>query len=136
MPEDINKILELARPSAPQPAGQAAVSRSARVSRVCGFLVLGSVILFWLVVGLFLISETAGGNSAKLFEFVAVAECCLLPCLSITAVIAAIVGLVGARRHHGNGKAVVWAIVLTVLAVAGFMVPIYVIHSRITIHFW
>ena len=135
MPEDLEEILELTNPPAPQPTAQPAVSRSARFSRACGFLALGSVILFWLVVGLFLISETAGSNSEKWFEFVAVAEFCLLPCLSITAVIAAIVGLVGARRHPGNGKTVVWAIVLTVLAVAGFIVPICVILSRITIHF-
>jgi len=133
MPEEIEKILELARPPATQPAGEPTASRSARISRVCGFLALGSVILFWLMIGLFYLAEKSGGNAENLFEFLLVSECCLLPCLSITAVITAIVGLVGAKRHPGNRKAVVWAIVLTLVAVAGYLAPIIIFLSHMTL---
>ena len=133
MPEEIEKILELTKPPADQPAAKPIISKSARISRACGLLALGSVVFFWLMIGLFLISETAGGNAESLFEFLLVSECCLLPCLSITAVITAIVGLVGAKRHPGNRKAAVWAIVLTLLSVAGFLVPIIIFLSHMTL---
>jgi hypothetical protein len=130
MPEEIEKILELARPSAPQATGKPTVAKSARVSRICGLLALGSVVFFWLMIGLFYLAEKSGGNTEKLFEFLLVSECCLLPCLSITAVITAIIGLVGAKRHPGNRKAAVWAIVLTLVAVTGFLAPIIIYFSR------
>ena len=133
MPEEIEKILELTGPPVIQPSGSPDVSKSAQVSRVCGLLALGSVVFFWLMIGLFYLAEKSGGNTEKLFEFLLVAECCLLPCLSITAVITAIVGLVGAKRHPGNRKAAVWAIVLTLVAVAGFLVPIIIFLSHMTL---
>lgn len=133
MPEDIEKILELAGPQAAQPAGEPTVSKSARVSRICGLLALGSVVFFWLMIGLFYLAEKSGGNAENLFEILLVSECCLLPCLSLAAVLAAIVGLVGAKRHPGNRKAAVWAIVLTLLSVAGFLVPIIIFLSHMTL---
>lgn len=59
MPEEIAKILELAKPSATQPAEKPTISMSASISRVCGFLALGSVIFFWPVL-------IAAGNSYKI----------------------------------------------------------------------
>jgi len=132
MPEEIEKILDLSKPTAAQTTEEPAISNSARVGRVCGFLALGSVVLFWLMMGLFGSAEEAGGNArgpylaANLLVF----EICFLPCLSIAVAITAIMGLVGAKRHSGNRKVVVWALVLTVLAVAGFIVPLLVILSQ------
>jgi exosortase/archaeosortase len=82
---------------------------------------------------LFYLAEKSGGNAENLFEILLVSECCLLPCLSLAAVLAAIVGLVGAKRHPGNRKAAVWAIVLTLLSVAGFLVPIIIFLSHMTL---
>lgn len=130
MPEAIEKILDLTKPPAPQPTRQPAVSGSARFSRTCAFLALGSVIFFWLMMGLFGSTEEAGGNARDLSANLLVFEVCILPCLSIAVAITAIMGLVGAKRHPGNRKVVVWAIVLTVLAVAGFIVPLLVILSQ------
>jgi hypothetical protein len=130
MPEDIEKILEPARPPALQPTEPAAISRSARLSRTCAFLALGSVVLFWLMMGMFESAEGAGGNARDLSANLLVFEICFLSCLSIAVAITAIMGLVGAKRHPGNWKVIVWAIVLTVLAVAGFIVPLLVILSQ------
>jgi hypothetical protein len=131
MPEEIEKILELAGPPAAQPAGGPTVSKSARISRTCGLLALGSVILFWLMMGLFGSAEEAGGKNARdLSANLLVFEICFLACLSIAVAITAIMGLVGAKRHPGNCKVIVWALVLTVLAVAGFIVPLLVILSH------
>ena len=49
MTEEIEKILELTKPPADQPAGESTISKSAQISRVFAFLALGSVIVFWLV---------------------------------------------------------------------------------------
>jgi Fe2+ transport system protein B len=135
MPEDLKQILELAGSPEAQSPAEPTVSTSARISRVCGALALGSVIFFWVMMGLFWLAEKAGGNTENLFEILVVCECCLLPCLSIAAAITAITGLVGAQRYSGSRKVVVWAIVLTLLAAAGFIIPILVIVSRTSIHF-
>jgi hypothetical protein len=136
MPEEIDKILELTKPLVLQNSDSTAVSKSARFSRACGLLALGSVIFFWIMLGWFWILEKKGGNAEELFLPLLVAECCLLPSLSIAAVIAAIVGLVGSKRQFGNRNVAVWAIVLTILAVVGFLAPIILyISSHQLVHF-
>jgi hypothetical protein len=130
MPADIEKILELANPPTAQPAGERTISGSARVSRVCGFLALGSVVLFWL---LFLSAcsgyERHGGDPDLVLHLLAV-EGLLLGGLSPVAIICAIIGMVGAKRHPGNWKVAGLATVLTIVAVAGFIVPLLVILSQ------
>jgi hypothetical protein len=99
-------------------------------------LALGSVIFFWIMLGCIWILEKKGGNAEELFLPLLVAECCLLPSLSTAAVIAAIIGLVGSKRQLGNRNAAVWAIVLTILAVVGFLAPIILyISSHQLVHF-
>jgi hypothetical protein len=130
MSDDIEKALELANPLATQPAGQRTISSSAKFSRVCGFLALGSVVLFWL---LFLTAcsgyERHGGDPDMVLRLLA-GEGLLLLGLSPMTIICAIIGMVGARRHPGNWKAASLAMVLTLVAVAGFIVPLLVILSQ------
>jgi hypothetical protein len=138
MPKEIDKILELAKPPVVQTSDSTTISKSARFSWACGLMALGSVIIFWLMLGWIWILEKGGqgGNAEELFLPLLVTECCLLPGLSTAAVIAAIVGLVGAKRQPGNRKVAIWAIVLTVIAVAGFLAPIIIyISSHQLIHF-
>jgi hypothetical protein len=136
MPEEIEKILELAQPPVAPSPRELTVSKSARVSRVCGLLALVSVICFWLMMGLCWLAEEAGGDAETLVVFGLLAEGCLLPGLSLAAGIAAIVGFAGAKESPGNSKVGGWAVALTVLAVAGFIAPILVILSLTAIHFW
>jgi len=136
MPEDIENILELTKPGASEPTGPTAISKSARFCRACALLALSSVILFWLLIGLAWLMEKAGGDAEKPVVFLLVSECCLLSCLFVAAVIAAIAALVGAKRRPRNRKIAILAIALTSLAVAGFLVPIWIVLSQITIHFW
>ena len=141
MPEEIEKILELTKPSATQPTEQVAVSWSARFSRTCAFLDLGSVIIFWLMMMLVSLAkgvsleEAVTENVSDLVDILLIAEILFLPCISVAVVITAIMGLVGAKRCPGNRKVVVWAIVLTVLAVAGLIVPLLVFILR-NLRFW
>jgi hypothetical protein len=145
MPEEIDKILELAGRPAPQPPAALPISKSARFSRACAFLALGSVIVFWLMIGLvslvegISIVEVATKNLSDLTEFFItiflIAGIYLLPCLSIVVAITAVMGFIGAKRSPGNRKVVAWALVLTALAVAGFFVPLLYIFVR-TIRFW
>jgi hypothetical protein len=130
MPEEIDKILELARPSATQPTEPAVISMPASFCRGCGFLALGSVIVFWLTLWSIGSAEEAGGNARDLSANLLVFEIWFLSCLSIAVAITAVMGFVGAKRCPGNRKVVVWALVLTVLAVAGFIVPLLVILSQ------
>jgi hypothetical protein len=136
MAEEIEKILELAKSPTAEPAEESTVSKSARFGRACALLALSSVILFWLMIGLMWLTEKAGRDAEKPFVFLLVSECCLLSCLFVAAMIAAITALVGAKRHPRNRKIAIWAIALTSLAVAGFLVPIWIVLSQITIHFW
>ena len=128
--EDEN-ILELARPPAPQAAGEPTVSKSARISRTCGFLALGSVIIFWLMIVPIAFAEGGGGIARDLTGNLLVSEGCLLMGLSAAVAITAIMGFVGAKRHPRNRRVVVWAIVLAVVAVTGYIVPIAVILSQL-----
>jgi len=136
MPEDIEKILELANPPTAQSAGERTISGSARLSRVCGFLALGSVVLFWL---LFLTAcsgyERHGGDPDMVLHLLA-GEGLLLLGLSPVAIICAIIGLVGARRHPGNRKVAGLAMVLTLVAVAGFLAPIIIFLSCHPLRLW
>jgi len=135
MPEDVNRILELAGPSARQPAGQAAFSKSARIIRTCAFLALGSMIIFWLMMALLPTVGVARGTVNELSALLLVMEFYFLICLSIAVAITAIMGFVGAKRHPGNWKVVVWALVLTFLAVAGFIVWFLIALSRSKLFF-
>ena len=137
MPEDIEKILDLTKPPAPQPTGRQAVSRSARFSRTCGFLALGSVILFWLMMKLLSLvkgvsmADATFQNSSGVFDLLLIAEIFLLPCLSIAVAIGAIMGFLATKRCPGNRKVVLRALAMTALAVAGFVVPLafYLVRS-------
>ena len=131
MPEDIEKTLELAKLPTTQPTGQPTVSTSAQVGRVCGFLALGSMILFWLMIVPIAFAEGGGGIARDLTGNLLVAEGCLLMGLSVAVAITAIVGFVAAKRHPRNRRVVVWAIVLAVVAVTGYIVPIVVILSQL-----
>jgi len=88
------------------------------------------VIVFWLTLWSIGSAEEAGGNARDLSANLLVSEVCFLTGLSIAVAITAIMGLVGVKRHPGNRKVIVRAIVLTVLAVAGFIVPLLVILSQ------
>ncbi len=133
MPEEIEKILELAGPPVVQPSGSPDVSKSARIGRVCGFLALGSVVLFWLIfVAAVNGYETHGGDSDMFLHLLA-GEGLLLLGLSLAAITCAIIGLVGAKRHPGNWKVAGLAIVLTLVAVAGFLAPIIIFLSHMTL---
>ena len=131
MPEEIETILELAEPPAVQPPAAPTVSTTAQVGRVCGFVALGSMILFWLMIVPIAFAEGGGGIARDLTGNLLVSEGCLLMGLSAAVAITAIMGLVGAKRHPGNRKVVVWAIVLAVVAVTGYIVPIVVILSQL-----
>ena len=141
MPEDIEKILDLTKPPAPQPTGQAAVSRSARFSRAFAFLALGSVIVFWLMIGVaslvkgISLEEALTQNVSDLFDILLIAEILFLPCLSFAVAISAIMGFVGAKRWPGNRKAVVRALILTAVAAVSFLVPLLYFLAR-AIRFW
>ena len=130
MPEEIERILELTKPSAPESPAAPLVSKSARISRACGFLALGSVVLFWLM---FFVAvngyENHGGDSDIFLQLLA-GEGLLLLGLSLAAITCAIIGLAGAKRHSGNWKVAGLAIVLTLVAVAGFIVPLLVVLSQ------
>jgi hypothetical protein len=137
MPEEIEKILELARPPAVQPSAKPIISRSARFSRTCAFLALGSVMVFWLMMKLFSLVKGVSlavatfQNSSGVFDLLLIAEIFLLPCLSIAVAIGAIMGFLATKRCPGNRKIVLQALVLTALAVAGFVVPLafYLVRS-------
>ena len=137
MPEDIEKILELTKSSAPQPTEEPTVSKSARFSRTCAFLALGSVMVFWLMMKLFSLvngvslAEATFQNSSGVFDLLLIAEICLLPCLSLAVAIGAIMGFLATKRCPGNRKVVIRALALTALAVAGFVVPLafYLVRS-------
>jgi hypothetical protein len=136
MPEDIKQILELVGPLEAKSAAKPGVSTSARIGRVCGFLALGSVVLFWL---LFLTAcsgyERHGGDPDIVLHLLA-GEGFLLLGLSPVAIICAIIGFVGARRHPGNWKVAGLAIVLTLVAVAGFLAPIIIYLSCHPLRLW
>jgi hypothetical protein len=131
VPEEIGKILELAEPPAVQPPAAPTVSTTAQVGRVCGFLALGSMILFWLMIVPIAFAEGGGGIARDLTGNLLLAEGCLLMGLSVAVAITAIVGFVAAKRHPRNRRVVVWAIVLAVVAVTGYIVPIVVILSQL-----
>ena len=109
------------------------VSKSARIGRGCGFLALGSVVLFWLV---FFVAvngyENHGGDSDIFLQLLA-GEGLLLLSLSPVAIICAIIGFVGARHHPGNWKVAGQAIVLAVVAMAGFLAPIIIFLSGLSL---
>jgi hypothetical protein len=107
MPEEIKKILELTRP-----AGGPTISKSARISRVFAFLALGSVIVFWLVTLGYLTSYDRLYYFGDLF----VGEGFLLFGLSLAAITCASIGLKVERL----------AIVITIVAVAGFLAPMII----------
>jgi len=140
MPEEIEKVLELAKPPAAKPPGPLAVSKSARFCRVCARLVLGSAIVFWLVLGLVSlvegipIMEVATRNIGDWSElFVAIvflAGIYLMPWLVLGAAIAGVVGFISAKRFPGNRRIFTRALVLTALAVIGFVVPLLYILAR------
>jgi hypothetical protein len=113
MPEEIEKILELTKPPADQTAGEPTISKSARISRVFAFLALGSVIVFWLV--------TLGYQTydERLYYFLDLFtnEGLLLFGLSLAAITCASIGLKVERL----------AIVITIVAVAGFLVPMIIL---------
>jgi hypothetical protein len=145
MPEEIEKILELTKPAAAQPPGPLALSKSARFCRACGFLSLGGVIVFWMVLGLvslvegLSIMEVATKNISDWSEFfitiLLLAGIYLLPCPAIVVAITAVMGFVSAKRCPGNRRVVTSALVLTALAVIGFAVPLLYILVQ-SIHFW
>ena len=130
MPEDIEKILDLTKPLAPQPAVKSIISKSARFSRTCAFLALGSVMVFWLMMKLLSLVKGVSlavatcQNSSGVFDLLLIAEIFLLPCLSIAVAIGAIRGFLATKRCPGNRKVVIRALALTALAVAGFVVPL------------
>ena len=133
MPEDIKQILELVEPPEAQSTAGPTVSTSARIGRVCGFLALGSVVLFWLM----LLTACSGyerhGADPDLVLRLLAGEGLLLLGLFLVAMICAIIGLVGAKRHPGNWKVAGLAIVLTLVAVAGFLAPIIIFLSHMTL---
>ena len=141
MPEDIEKILELTKSSAPQPAAKPSISKSARFCRASAFLALGGVMVYWMVVGLVAlvegvsIAEATTTNLGELSELIItiflLAGIYLLPCLAIVVAITAVMGFVSAKRCPGNRRVVIWALVLTVLALASFFVPlaVYLVRS-------
>jgi hypothetical protein len=108
MTEEIEKILELNKLPADQPAGEPTISKSARISRVFAFLALGSVIVFWLL--------TLGVRSyyfLDLFYY----EGLLLFGLSLAAITCASIGLKVERL----------AIVITIVAVAVFFASLIIL---------
>lgn len=130
MPEETDKILELAKPPVVQPLAKPIISKSARFSRTCAFLALGSVMVFWLMMKLLSLVKGVSlavatfQNSSGGFDFLLIAELFLLTGLCIAVVISAIMGFVAAKRCPGNRNVVIWALALTALAVAGFVVPL------------
>jgi hypothetical protein len=136
MPDDIKRTLELAHPEATQPTGEPTVSRSARFSRVCGFLALGSVVLFWPV----LIATAGGykshGGDPNAILFIIAGEGLLLLVLAVLAIISAVAGFLSTEHRPGSGKTAGLAIVLALLAVAGFLVPFIVCLSHASINYW
>ena len=133
MPEEIEKILELAKPPSPEPTGEPTISKSARISRVCGFLALGSVGLFWLMFFAALNGYENHGGDSDVFLYLSAGEGLLLLGLSLAAITCAIIGFAGAKRYPGNWKVAGLAIVLTLVAVAGFLTPIIIILSHLTL---
>jgi len=135
MPEDIGKIFDLKTPAV-QPSAKPIISKSARFSRTCAFLALGSVMVFWLMMKLFSLVKGISladtfQNSSGVFDLLLITEIFLLPCLSIAVAISAIMGFVAAKRCPGNRKVVLRALALTALAVASFIVPLafYLVRS-------
>ena len=141
MPEEIEKILDLTKPPAVQPAAKPIISKSARFSRTCALLALGNVMVFWLMMKLLSLVKGVSlavatfQNSSGGFDLLLIAEVFLLPCLSIAVAIGAIMGFFGAKRFPGNRKVVVRALVLTALALAGFFIPLLVFILR-NLRFW
>ena len=141
MPEEIEKILELAERPAPQPPAALPISRSARCCRACAFLALGSVIVLWLTMGVaafargISIQKAVTQNVSDFFDIVLIAELYLLPCFSIAVAISAVMGFIGAKRWPGNRKAVVRALILTAVAAVSFLVPLLYFLAR-AIRFW
>jgi len=129
--KDLERILELAKPPAVQPPAAPTVSTAAQVGRVCGFLALASVICFWIVIVPIAFAEGGRGIARDLTGNLLVSEGCLLMGLSVAVAITAIMGFVAAKRHPQNRRVVFWSIVLTVVAVAGYIVPIVVILSQL-----
>ena len=137
MPEDIEKILDLTKPPAPESSAKSIISKSARFSRTCAFLALGSVMVFWLMMKLLSLVKGVSlavatfQNSSGGFDLLLIAEILLLPCLSIAVAVGAIMGFLATKRCPGNRKGVLWALALTALAVAGFVVPLafYLVRS-------
>ena len=113
MTEEIEKILELTKPPADQPAGESTISKSAQISRVFAFLALGSVIIFWLVTLGYLTSYDRLVYFGDLF----VGEGFLLFGLSLAAITCASIGLKVERL----------AIVITIVAVAVFFAPLIIL---------
>ena len=74
-------------------------------------------------------------GSGPLVAILLLFEAYFLTGLSIAVAITAIMGLVGAKRHPGNRKVIVWALVLTFLAVAGFIVWFLIALSRAKLFF-
>ena len=142
MPEEIEKILELAERPAPQPPAALPISRSARFCRACAFLALGSVIVLWLTMGVagfakgISLQKAVTQNVSDFIDIVLIVELqLLLPCLSVAVAITAIMGFVGAKRWPGNRKAVVRALILTAVAAVSFLVPLLYFLAR-AIRFW
>jgi hypothetical protein len=104
--ENLPNILELLEES-PQPAGEPTISKSARISRMFAFLALGSVIVFWLLT-LF---------DSYYFLDLFFDEGLLLFGLSLAAITCASIGLKLERL----------TIVLTIVTVAGFLAPLFII---------
>lgn len=140
MPEDIEKILELAERPAPRPQTALPISKSARFCRASAFLALGGVMVYWMVVGLVAlvegvsIAEATTTNLGELSELIItiffLAGIYLLPCLAIVVAITAVMGFVSAKRCPGNRRVVIWALVLSALALASFFVPLAVYLAR------
>lgn len=113
MPEEIEKILELTKPPGDQPAGEQTISKSARISRVFAFLALGSVIVFWLLTLGYLTYYERLYYFLDLFA----GEGLLLFALSLATITCASIGLKVERL----------AIVITIVAVAVFFAPLFII---------
>ena len=104
--ENLSNILEV-REESPEPAGEPTISKSARISRVFAFLALGSVIVFWLLTL----------SDSYYFLDLFFGEGFLLFGLSLAVITCASIGLKVERL----------AIVITIVAVAVFFAPLFII---------
>jgi len=106
-----------------------AVSTSAMVSRVCGFLALGSSLLFWIFLSEAWHSHLARGGDPDGIMFMVVIEGVVMAGLSLLAIICAVVGLTHRHSYPGNAKALRLAILLIVLGISAYLAPINIYLS-------